>query len=68
LISELKSDGMTMLIATLEMGFAKKVADEVVFLHQGRLLENGSADQVLNHPQSPELSEFLRALEAAGRL
>ena len=68
LISELKSDGMTMLIATHEMGFAKKVADEVVFLHQGRLLESGPADRVLNHPQSVELSEFLRALEAAGRL
>ncbi len=68
LISELKSDGMTMLIATHEMGFAKKVADEVLFLKGGQVLEAGSPQQMLEAPQSQDLKNFLFALEQAGRL
>jgi polar amino acid transport system ATP-binding protein len=68
LISELKNDGITMLIATHEMGFAKKVADEVLFLKGGQILEAGSPTAVLEDPKSPELKNFLFALEQAGRL
>ena len=68
LISELKSEGMTMLIATHEMGFAKKVADEVLFLKDGAIVEQGTPQQMLEKPQSPELKAFLSALEGAGRL
>jgi polar amino acid transport system ATP-binding protein len=68
LISELKNEGMTMLIATHEMGFAKKVADEVLFLKDGAIIEAGTPAQILEDPQSSELKSFLSALEGAGRL
>lgn len=68
LISELKGDGMTMLIATHEMGFAKKVADEVLFLKNGQVLEAGTPLQMLEDPQHLALKNFLFALEQAGRL
>ncbi|MEI6215694.1 MAG: amino acid ABC transporter ATP-binding protein [Actinomycetes bacterium] len=68
LISELKESGMTMMIATHEMGFARQVADEVLFLHDGRICEVGTPEALLTNPQSPELSAFLTALRGAGRL
>ena len=68
LISELKSEGMTMVIATHEMGFAKKIADKVIFLHEGRVHESGTPAQIFEAPQTPELKEFLGALHQAGRL
>jgi polar amino acid transport system ATP-binding protein len=68
LISELKRDGMTMVIATHEMGFAKKIADKVVFLHKGRVHESGSPSQIFENPQTQELKSFLSALHQAGRL
>jgi polar amino acid transport system ATP-binding protein len=68
LISELKNDGMTMMIATHEMGFAKKVADQVLFLQGGRIVEVGTPDQILENPQTLECQEFLGALRSAGRL
>ncbi len=68
LISELKESGMTMMIATHEMGFARQVADEVLFLHNGRICEVGTPEALLTNPQSPELSAFLTALRGAGRL
>ena len=68
LISELKNDGMTMLIATHEMGFARKVADEVLFLKGGEIIEAGKPSQILEAPRTPELQAFLSALEEAGRL
>jgi polar amino acid transport system ATP-binding protein len=68
LISELKNEGMTMLIATHEMGFAKKVADEVLFLKDGAIFESGTPTQILEEPQTSELKAFLSALEGAGRL
>ena len=61
-IRDLKADGMTMLIATHEMGFARDVADEVCFLHEGRLVERGPADQILSAPERPETQRFLRRL------
>jgi polar amino acid transport system ATP-binding protein len=68
LIRELKDEGMTMLIATHEMGFAREVADEVCFLHDGAIIERGAPDEVLGAPQRPETQRFLRRLLDAGRL
>lgn len=68
LISELKSEGMTMMIATHEMGFAKRVADQVLFLHRGQILEAGTPADILENPRTAELTAFLGALREAGRL
>jgi polar amino acid transport system ATP-binding protein len=68
LIRELKAEGMTMLIATHEMGFAREVADEVCFLHDGAIVERGVPDDVLGAPQRAETQRFLRRLLDAGRL
>ena len=64
----LKESGMTMLIATHEMGFAHEVADEVCFLHEGVILERGAPDRLFTDPQRPETQRFLRRLLDAGRL
>ncbi len=61
-IRELKREGMTMVLATHEMGFAREVADEVCFLHEGLIAERGSAEQILVTPQRPETQRFLRLL------
>jgi polar amino acid transport system ATP-binding protein len=53
---------MTMLIATHEMSFARDVADEICFLHDGRILERGDTAAVLSDPQQPETQRFLRRL------
>jgi polar amino acid transport system ATP-binding protein len=62
LLTELKAEGMTMLIATHEMGFARRVADEVCFLHQGRVHERGTPEQVLGDPVQQRTRDFLRRL------
>ncbi len=62
LLIELKSEGMTMLVATHEMGFARHVADEVCFLHDGRVHERGAPEQVLGDPVEQRTREFLRRL------
>ena len=66
-VRDLKDEGVTMLIATHEMGFAREVADKVGFLHEGRLVEVGPPEQVLESPQAPETQRFLRRLLEAGR-
>jgi polar amino acid transport system ATP-binding protein len=67
-IRELKTGGMTMLIATHELGFARDVADEVCFLHEGVIAERGAPADVLDRPQQPETQRFLRRLlESGGR-
>lgn len=68
LIAELKADGITMIISTHEMGFAKKIADSVVFLSGGKVCESGSPTEIFENPKSPELRSFLGALHEAGRL
>ncbi|MFM1797349.1 MAG: hypothetical protein RL733_1130 [Actinomycetota bacterium] len=68
LVRDLKSDGMTMLLATHEMGFAKQVADEVCFLHRGRILEWGKPEEILEAPKLAETKDFLRRVHEAGRL
>jgi polar amino acid transport system ATP-binding protein len=62
LVRELKAEGMTMLIATHEMSFARDVADEICFLYDGRILERGDTQAVLSRPQEPETQRFLRRL------
>jgi polar amino acid transport system ATP-binding protein len=68
LISELKADGITMIISTHEMGFAKRIADRVIFLSAGRINESGSPKEIFENAQSAELKSFLSALHDAGRL
>ena len=68
IVRDLKSDGMTMVLATHEMGFATQVADEVCFLESGNILERGSADEVLHNPKNPKTQEFLQRVHQAGRL
>jgi len=66
-VRDLKGEGMTMLIATHEMSFAREVADQVAFLHEGRILEQGPPSQVLAAPQRDETRRFLSRLLEAGR-
>ncbi len=63
-IKELKREGMTMIIATHEMSFARLVADEVCFLDRGSIAERGSASQVLEDPKDARTKEFLRRVIA----
>ena len=67
-VRDLKAEGMTMVIATHEMGFAREVADQVAFLHAGRILELDPPAQVLEHPQRDETRRFLGRLLEAGRI
>jgi polar amino acid transport system ATP-binding protein len=67
-IRELKGAGMTMLIATHEMGFAREIADRVCFLDGGRILESGPATQVLQAPVEARTQAFLQRILDAGRL
>ena len=66
-IRELKADGMTMLLATHEMGFARDVADQVCFLEDGRLLERGAPAQIFTAPEREETRRFLARLLAGDR-
>jgi len=68
LVRELATSGRTILMATHEMGFARQVADRVVFLDGGRLVESGPPAQVLGEPAHPRTRQFLRRIIEAGRL
>ncbi len=68
MMKDLKSEGMTMVIATHEMGFAKQVSDSVVFLADGSVAETGPPEQVLADPIDPRTQHFLRRIIEAGRL
>jgi polar amino acid transport system ATP-binding protein len=67
-IRALKEDGMTMVIATHEMGFARDVADQVCFLDQGRILEHGPPQQIFSAPSEARTGQFLQRIIDAGRL
>jgi polar amino acid transport system ATP-binding protein len=67
-IRELAAGGMTMLIATHEMGFAKDIASRVCFLDEGVILEEGSPDQIFSDPREERTKQFLQRIIAAGRL
>ncbi len=59
LMRDLAKDGMTMAVVTHEMGFAREVADRVVFMADGKILEEGSPSDIFDHPQDPRLQDFL---------
>jgi polar amino acid transport system ATP-binding protein len=61
-VEGLADEGMTLLMVTHEMGFARKVADRVVFMHAGRIHESGPPEQIFGAPQTPELKQFIAAL------
>ncbi len=67
-IRELAKGGMTMLIATHEMGFARDIADRVCFLDAGVILEQGPPARIFEDPQEPRTQQFLQRIVAAGRL
>jgi polar amino acid transport system ATP-binding protein len=67
-VRELKDDGMTMVLATHEMGFARQVADEVCFLDGGVVVERGAPERIFTAPAEPRTQRFLRRIVAAGRL
>jgi polar amino acid transport system ATP-binding protein len=67
-VRDLKAEGMTMVIATHEMSFAREVADQVAFLHEGRIAELGPPERVLSQPQREETRRFLSRLLEAGRI
>jgi tungstate transport system ATP-binding protein len=60
-IAEIHAAGTTIVLTTHNLGFARRVADEILFLHQGRLTEQTAATQFFSHPQSPEAGAFLKA-------
>jgi polar amino acid transport system ATP-binding protein len=68
LIRELAADGMTMLIATHEMSFARDIADRVCFIDEGVIAEQGAADQIFKSPKHDRTRQFLQRIIDAGRL
>ena len=58
-MKDLAKSGMTMVVVTHEMGFAREVGDRVLFMDEGKILEEGTPDAIFNHPQNPRLQEFL---------
>jgi polar amino acid transport system ATP-binding protein len=67
-IKELADEGMTMLIATHEMSFARDIANRVCFLDEGRILEQGPPERIFTSPEHPRTRQFLQRIIAAGRL
>lgn len=67
-VRDMKASGMTMLLATHEMGFAREISDRVCFLHEGRILEQGSPDQIFSTPVEARTQQFLQRVVDAGRL
>lgn len=59
LMKELANDGMTMVVVTHEMGFAKEVASRVIFMDEGKILEENTPEQIFSNPQNPRLKDFL---------
>lgn len=64
-IKDLANEGMTMIIVTHEMRFAKEVSNKIVFIHDGVIGESGAPEQIFNHPQTTELQRFLNMLKEA---
>jgi polar amino acid transport system ATP-binding protein len=67
-IRDLARGGMTMLVATHEMGFARETADRVCFLDRGRILEQGPPERIFTEPSEPRTQAFLRRIIEAGRM
>ncbi|MET3952872.1 amino acid ABC transporter ATP-binding protein [Arthrobacter sp. UYEF36] len=68
IIRELATNGLTMLLATHEMGFAREIASQVCFLHKGKILERGTAEEIFENPQEARTQQFLSRVLTAGRL
>ncbi|MBQ8835023.1 MAG: amino acid ABC transporter ATP-binding protein [Oscillospiraceae bacterium] len=58
-MKELAAEGMTMVVVTHEMGFAREVGSRILFMDEGKIVEQGTPDEVFNHPQNPRLQDFL---------
>ena len=58
-MKELANEGMTMVVVTHEMGFAREVGNRVLFMDEGKIVEQGTPDEIFNHPRHPRLQEFL---------
>jgi polar amino acid transport system ATP-binding protein len=67
-VRDLRDEGMTMLIATHEMAFAREISDRVCFLHRGTILESGPPDQMFESPTETRTREFLQRVIDAGRM
>jgi polar amino acid transport system ATP-binding protein len=67
-VRELAAEGMTMVIATHEMGFAREIADRIVFLDNGLVVEEGPPERIFSEPAQPRTLEFLQRIIEAGRL
>ena len=59
LMRDLANAGMTMVVVTHEMGFAREVANRVIFMDGGQILEENTPDELFDHPQNPRLKDFL---------
>jgi ABC-type polar amino acid transport system ATPase subunit len=59
---ELANQGMTMVIVTHEMGFAREVADRIIFMSDGRITEEGSPSDIFDHPKNERTQNFLKAV------
>ena len=68
MIKNLREQGMTMIIVTHEMGFARDVADRVCFLDGGRILEEASPEIIFSKPENQRTQQFLQRIIEAGRL
>ncbi|MGM9950517.1 MAG: amino acid ABC transporter ATP-binding protein [Lysinibacillus sp.] len=60
-MKDLAEEGMTMVVVTHEMGFAKEVADRIVYMHEGRIVEHGTPDEFFNNPKEERTQEFLKS-------
>jgi hypothetical protein len=63
-VESLADEGMTLLMVTHEMSFARKVSDRLVFMHAGRIHEMGPPEVIFGAPQTPELKQFLSSIDA----
>jgi len=61
-MKELARDGMTMVVVTHEMGFAKEVGSRVIFMDEGRIMEEGTPKDLFANPQNPRTQDFLRKI------
>ena len=61
-MKSLAKDGMTMVVVTHEMGFAREVADRVVFMADGVIAEEGSPEELFSNPQNPRTKQFLQSV------
>ncbi len=61
-IKELAKEGMTMVVVTHEMGFAREVADRVIFMDEGKIYEEGTPEDIFDNPQTPRLQQFLNSV------